>query len=193
MRRALIVALLMAWGAPSLADDPFRTAAPPAPVVLKPAPRPQPREEPVVAPPSRFSADYVARVKRAVAQQVGVPDSIEFREESTPIQFRPYLGAWGPGNFTPLGLRYFLVVQGVDPDGSVDLIRAWGDSPKGFYKAGSEKLRAKLKDGKLLVHIWYTGTDDPKGHRVEQDFTLAGNDMLHGTSGSNSVDLPRLQ
>jgi len=192
----VLTALLVA---PALADDdPFRTAAPPAPPVApKPAPRPQPRAEPVMVPqppPSRFSADYVARIKQAAAaQQVGVPAAVVFREDSTPVEFRNYLGAWGPGTWVQSGTRYLLVIEAVDPDGSVDLTRSWSDSTKGFYKLGSEKLRAKLARGKLLVDFWYTGADDPKGHRGHQEFTLIANGTLRGTSGSgNYVDLPHL-
>lgn len=190
-----VMALAALLTAPALADDdPFRNAAPPAPVVVpKPAPRPQPREEPVAAPrpsPSRFSAAYVARV-RAVAQSqaVGMADDISFRYDVVPDQYRAWIGAWGPG-FWSGGVEAIVVVQAIDAAGNVDMILGWGGKcGQGWRKAGG-----RMQDGKIYVTYSRDSPTCPEGPRVEVYSMWTGDSVLGAMRVKNGqIVLPRLQ
>jgi len=202
MRFVLVAALCLALPSPALCDDPFQSAPVPeqpaaATPAVRPTPHPRPAEaEPVVAPqppPSRFSSAYIGRIKAlAVSQQLGIPDAIDFREETTPVEYRGFLGAWGPGTW-PDQARYLLVVEAVDADGSADLIRAWSSccATKTLFPAGWEKLRGRISDGKLRYAFWRKHDQIYKRH----EFVLARPDLMRSAapSGKVEIELPRIQ
>jgi len=83
------------------------------------------------------------------------------------------------------------VVEAIEADGGADLVRAWSDEPHGHFRAGWERTRGQLSDGKLSIDYWYSGKDKPGGERRRMEFAFSAPDRLHGAQGDNSVDLPR--
>jgi hypothetical protein len=130
----LAFSLLLAPPAAAQNVDVFREGAPPpAPSVAKPVhPRPAPQSEPeypAVTPSPAAPAPTLpptpqvwARIRQAaLAAGVAVPlaSSPPFDEVTTPPQYRALLGAWGPAAWQGANEKMILIVQSVDPQGTV--------------------------------------------------------------------------
>ncbi len=110
--------------APRVAPRP-RYVPQPEPEIAAPAPVPatvQPAVAPVPAlPPAGQMWARVRQVAQTEGISVPLSGSPPFDLAGTPPQYRPLLGAWGPGTWqgNPAGDKVIVIIEGVDSDGNV--------------------------------------------------------------------------
>jgi dienelactone hydrolase len=89
---------------------------------------------------------------------VQIPDDANAMAPSTAVleSQQRFLGAW-VGRWSG-GLKHILIVESVQPDGSANVIYAWGDSPGLSITPGFSRLGAKVSGDALTIEGSFTAT-----------------------------------
>lgn len=90
-------------------------------------------------------------------QPAALPDDTQVVEPGSevPREYAAFSGVWS-GTWGA-GLDGTIAVRRIEPDGTAEVVYAWGDDPQGRFTAGSTVVDARIRDGVLMLERFDTG------------------------------------